>query len=318
MRMGASVLLLAASILSLTTATVALAQTGRLVKIGDVYRPVPDVVPELAQIVYFRGKPSSASARAAHVYVNGELEGALMPNGYTQFCVKKGAYSIEAYVGDEPLYAGKTNPKTEVNLEGGKTYFVGVSENGSGEPVPYRRAEAEQVLKTSLRQINVINRAGAVVPCSFRPDQKPVASLPPPPPLQFRLDAQTLFAFGQSSAGSLTPAGRNELAAIARKVLALPPNTVTRLSVVGYTDPIGAESYNLALSEKRAQAVGEVLSQSGIPKGIIRAIGMGSVDPVVTCPSKGDKAEQIRCNAPNRRVEIAVERNPLDNEVPNR
>lgn len=293
----------AVSALSLTAATAAIAETTRPAheyRQGQIYHRAPGVAADLAQVVFFRaGSPSSLSSGngAAHVYLNGQLEAALMPNGFTRFCVKKGTYSIEAYIGDAPLYSGKADPGTEVNLEGGATYYLGVSEGGSGEPVPYRRADAERLLKTSAEQIHIINRAAAVVPCTAAEA-----------PLQFTLDAAVLFDFAQSNPSSITTDGHDELKKIAGRILALPHNGVARVAVVGHADPIGSRSFNLDLSEQRAQTAGDLLARYGIPARLIRTTGMGSAKPVVNCPSAGDRAERISCNAPNRRVEINVER----------
>ena len=298
-------LVFAASMLSLTATTAAFAQpvpSFQDYKPAQIYRRAPAASPDQSQIVFFRtGGQPLAGNDAAHVYVDGELQGALMPDGFTRFCVKPGTHSIEAYIGDAPLYAGKADPRTEINLEGGATYFIGVSDSGTGEPVPYRRVDAERLLRNSHEQNYIINRASAVVPCGA---QTEVAA---PPLAQFTVSAKVLFGFAQSSASSITTAGRNELRKIAEQILALPPNAVARVSVVGHTDPIGSESYNQKLSEDRAQTVGQILSQYGIPRGLIHTAGIGSGELVTHCPSAGDRAKRIGCNAPNRRVEISVE-----------
>ncbi|WP_233871712.1 OmpA family protein [Paraburkholderia adhaesiva] len=241
---------------------------------------------------------------AAHVYVDGELEGALMPDGYTRFCVTKGAHSIEAYIGDAPLYAGKFDPKTQATLQGGATYFIGVSKNGTGGPVPYRRDDAERLLQTSHEATYIINRASAVVPCRYRP--APVAPVVEAP-TRFELNASVLFDTDRGDVSSLKPEGRNELKKIAEQILLLPPGSVAGVTVVGHADPMGSRSHNQTLSEQRARTVGAVLSQYGLTRSMIRTVGMGSDEPVVNCPSKGARSEVALCNAPNRRVEIKVE-----------
>jgi OOP family OmpA-OmpF porin len=273
---------------------------------GDVYRTVPDVAGDDAQVIVFRrARQPSTQRGAAHVYVDGELEGALKPGGYTRFCVKPGTHSVEAYIGDQPVYAGKANPRSHVDLQGGATYFMGAPESGAGEAVRYARADAERLLKDSREQINIVNRASQVVPCT----EAPAAAVADTSPiLQFRLDAEVLFAFDRSDVASITAAGRTELGKIAAQILALPPAAVARVTLFGHADPIGAAAYNLKLSEARARTVGAVLSEQGIPSALIRTIGMGSEEPIVDCPPSANRAEQIHCNAPNRRVEIRVER----------
>jgi len=139
---------------------------------GGVYRAVPAVAPELAQVVFFRSATSTPSAGAAHVYVDGEFHAALMPNGFTRLCVAPGVHSLEAYIDDAPLYAGKSQPKTPAVLEGGRTVFVAVSEMGEGAPVPHGKREAERMLKGAREQRQVISRAVRVQPCR-EPSQQP-------------------------------------------------------------------------------------------------------------------------------------------------
>ncbi|HTH58799.1 MAG TPA: Ig-like domain-containing protein [Paraburkholderia sp.] len=237
-----------------------------------------------------------------HVYVNGELEAALMPGGHTRFCVAKGTYSLEAYAGDAPLYAGKANPRTEIDLEAGRTYFIAVSENGTGEPMPYRRAQAERVLQSSREQIDILNRASAVVPCGNpEPNAEPPVTL-----LKFELDAAVLFEFAKGDSSAITPEGRGELQKIAAKVRALPPRSVTRVEVRGHADPIGSDTFNVKLSKARARTISQVLSEAGIAPELIFAEGLGSRSIAVRCSPNGDREKRIRCNAPNRRVEISV------------
>ena len=300
----------AVSALALTATSSAFGEIGeptQAYREGDVYRTVPDVPGDDAQVIVFRrARQPSTQRGAAHVYVDGELEGALTPGGYTRFCVSPGAHSVEAYIGDQPVYAGKANPKSTVDLQGGATYFMGVQESGAGESVRYARADAERLLKDSREQINIVNRASQVAPCTApAPAAAPADT---PPILQFTLDAEVLFAFDRSDVASITAAGRAELGKIAAQILALPPAAVARVTLLGHADPIGADAYNLKLSEARARTVGAVLSEQGIPSALIRTIGMGSDEPVVDCPPSRNRAEQIHCNAPNRRVEIKVER----------
>ncbi len=72
------------------------------------------------------------------------------------------------------------------------------------------------------------------------------------------------------------------------------------IAVYGYTDDVGTQTYNLQLSQRRAEAVRDFLLQTGIsPAMITNAKGFGKADPRVP----GDR-EQAR--AANRRVEIGI------------
>jgi len=71
------------------------------------------------------------------------------------------------------------------------------------------------------------------------------------------------------------------------------------IHVFGYTDDVGTQDYNQKLSERRAQAVGNYLIQSGLDPKIIATQGYGKSDPRVS----GDSAA---AHAANRRVEIGL------------
>ena len=70
-----------------------------------------------------------------------------------------------------------------------------------------------------------------------------------------------------------------------------------KLSISGHTDNIGEDSYNLNLSERRAQAVRKYFIDNGIDATLITAKGFGESQPVDT-----NDTDKGRAN--NRRVEI--------------
>ena len=72
-----------------------------------------------------------------------------------------------------------------------------------------------------------------------------------------------------------------------------------RMLIEGYTDSVGADAYNLNLSERRAQAVRAALVQRGVDSGRIAARGYGKVHPVADNSSAEGRAM-------NRRVEIVI------------
>lgn len=252
---------------------------------GDAYSSVSKVAGNQAQIVYFRN--NDAGKKAAHVYIDGELQSALMPGGYTVFCTPAGEHALESYVGDEPLYAGKRNPQSYAKLVGGQTYVLEASV-GSSTPVVHTGKDAEQSLQGLRRQIHVISRASAVVPCNTE--------------TKLSLRSDVLFAFGKSS---LTAEGHG---LIAKAVQDIKQNNsqISSIEVVGHADPIGNARSNQTLSQQRAETVRQVLLEQGIEAQLVHASGRGSSEPVVSCAT-GSRKARIACNAPNRRVELIVQ-----------
>lgn len=74
------------------------------------------------------------------------------------------------------------------------------------------------------------------------------------------------------------------------------------INIVGYTDPIGGEVYNMKLSKRRAWAVLNYLKSHGVDVTNVDVSWKGKHDLVVVDCKKGD----IPCNQPNRRTEITI------------
>lgn len=80
------------------------------------------------------------------------------------------------------------------------------------------------------------------------------------------------------------------------------PQTTT--VVEGHTDSVGSDAYNQGLSERRANAVRDVLvNQYGVEGGRVNAVGYGEAQPVADNATDAGRAI-------NRRVEAEVEAQP--------
>ncbi len=111
------------------------------------------------------------------------------------------------------------------------------------------------------------------------------------------LEADTTFGFDEAQ---LTDQGRQKLDEI---VDAMRGTQDPRVRITGHADWIGPESYNLALSRDRAQAVRDYLVQQGVPEQSIQIAARGEGSPVVSCEGlQGDAL--VECLRPNRRSEI--------------
>jgi len=268
---------------------------------GNPYQSdsITNVVPTQAQLVVLRQAASPddlMAAQSAHLYVDGSFNTALMPGMFTRFCVAAGLHTIEAYIGDAPNYAGKREPKTQVNLDGGTTYFVAVAKDGAGELVPYRREDMERQLAQARELRYVINRAASVTPCE---GAAPVTA--------YSLRSDVLFPFGKGDYASLTDRGRDEIRRIGAELMKKNTEGPLKVIVTGHADPIGSDAVNRRLSVQRAAAVRRVLVAVGLPASAVQARGLGSTQPAVACAPGPATRERIDCNAPNRRVEIAAQ-----------
>ncbi|WP_068073299.1 OmpA family protein [Novosphingobium lentum] len=71
------------------------------------------------------------------------------------------------------------------------------------------------------------------------------------------------------------------------------------IDVYGHTDSTGSDTYNQALSERRAQAVANYLTSHGVNPARIRSQGFGETQPVASNATEEGRSR-------NRRVEIKI------------
>jgi OOP family OmpA-OmpF porin len=123
------------------------------------------------------------------------------------------------------------------------------------------------------------------------PAPKPAAPTPAPTRRELLTLRGNAFEFDKSS---LTAGARDTLQAVVTTLKNFPD---AKIEIQGHTDAIGSETYNQALSERRANAVRDYLVSQGIGAGRITTIGYGETQPTAT----NDTAEG---RALNRRVVI--------------
>ncbi len=126
------------------------------------------------------------------------------------------------------------------------------------------------------------------------------ASVKPAEPAQSEVitlsDAgDVLFAFNQSE---LTPTAKSQLDSIMGK---LEDADVVSIKVVGFTDSVGSDAYNQALSQRRASSVAEYLLSQGVAPNKITSEGKGESQPVADNETDEGRAK-------NRRVELHINR----------
>ncbi|MCC5986634.1 MAG: OmpA family protein [Pararhodobacter sp.] len=102
-----------------------------------------------------------------------------------------------------------------------------------------------------------------------------------------------LFAFDSAD---LRPDLQSDLRSIGASLQRYPD---TRVIVTGHTDSTGDASYNQRLSERRAQSVAAVLTNSGVSSGRIVTRGAGQTQPIASNATAEGRAQ-------NRRVDIVI------------
>ncbi|WP_172118738.1 OmpA family protein [Halomonas hibernica] len=107
------------------------------------------------------------------------------------------------------------------------------------------------------------------------------------------MPSSVTFGFDSSDLTGDARSALNEVANVLKQY------TDTRVNIAGFTDSTGDASYNQRLSERRAQSVGNYLSQNGVSSSRLNTMGYGANQPVASNDTEQGRAQ-------NRRVEITL------------
>jgi hypothetical protein len=127
--------------------------------------------------------------------------------------------------------------------------------------------------------------------CSSEPPPPPP---PPPPPVAAPQSFMVFFDWDRSNLS------QQAVQTVGQAAAAFKSRGSARITATGHTDTSGPESYNMALSLRRANAVKNELVRQGVPADAIAVVGKGESAPLVPT---GDGVREPQ----NRRVEIVMD-----------
>ena len=130
-----------------------------------------------------------------------------------------------------------------------------------------------------------------VAACASEPPPPPP---PPPPPAAAPTSFMVFFDWDRSNLS------QQAVQTIGQAATAFKQRGSARITATGHTDTSGPESYNMALSLRRANAVKNELVRRGVPADAITVVGKGESNPLV---ATGDGVREPQ----NRRVEIVMD-----------
>lgn len=264
-------------------------------------------------VVFFR--EGGSDARVPLVLANDRVVGSLLTHRYAQARVCAGALMAGTADRAETV----TVPKYQaLTAQAGQVLYLLVTDlpGGSFAVTPLPADQAQQRLDSLKMASHIINRH--VPDCTPKPAPVPVAvaapaPVPAPPPVvlpvvlkRVQLGADALFQFDKSGDKDMLPQGRAAVDALARDILGQSAVQIDSVRVVGHTDRLGSEAYNLKLSQARADTVVARLRAAGLTMPIIGE-GRGETEPVTTaCVGERATKALVDCLQADRRVAIEL------------
>jgi outer membrane protein OmpA-like peptidoglycan-associated protein len=115
--------------------------------------------------------------------------------------------------------------------------------------------------------------------------------------LRLRLPSEVMFAYDSAN---INPGFAPTLRKVAGLMSRYPR---TRARIIGHTDSVGSDSYNLDLSLRRAESVAAFLSAQGVNDRRLLTAGRGKQEPIAS--NATPEGRQM-----NRRVDIVILRPP--------
>jgi outer membrane protein OmpA-like peptidoglycan-associated protein len=123
---------------------------------------------------------------------------------------------------------------------------------------------------------------------------------------EITLGADVLFRFDGSKMADLLPNGRQELEALIDSINER-YSTLNHINIVGHTDRLGSDSYNLALGLDRAETIKKYFRDLGVSESIMMVTSAGETKPVTDgCYSTKQLGALKSCLQPDRRVVFEI------------
>lgn len=110
----------------------------------------------LARVVVFHAAGSGTQS-AARLYVDGRLQTALRPGGFTVWCIGAGTHEVSVAWGHVARLPNEYHPASRVVLGGGQTYYFRTGDDDV--PVALGAPQAQELLSLTREQTHLLSRA---------------------------------------------------------------------------------------------------------------------------------------------------------------
>lgn len=235
---------------------------------------IPD---NTASVVFLRKLDKDGLQTSANVAINDRFQVSLQPNNYSQIYTCVGSNQISAEI------TGHKNNDLLKNanlyqLSANTTYFfeIDVDAKGNATVSPISQNTAMAALDNMAYQTHQITRVVPNCPVIQPAAPKPVAVAPAP--IQYEsIELKVLFDNDKSL---VKPDYYPEVKRVADFMARHPEVSAT---IEGHTDSNASDQYNLALSQRRVDAIKKILINNyGVPAARLKSIGYGESRPIAT------------------------------------
>ena len=259
-----------------------------------------EVEQDETRLVFVRNMDDYSEQTSSNISVNNRFQVSLQKGGYT---------AVNSCVGINQLSTHATGYKDNnlladhqsFDLAGGNTYYFLVTVENNGKSYISQIKDSDKAFKLLEGKRYQTHQISRVVPNCPKPmtvepaEVVPLAAITPVLEEKVTIDLEVLFETDKSI---VRPSYYRKLTEVAEFMSKYPNTTAT---IEGHTDDRASYNYNLALSQRRADAVSDVLiNEFGINSNRLNAIGYGESKPRAT----NDTAEGRQLN---RRVMAVIE-----------
>ena len=129
------------------------------------------------------------------------------------------------------------------------------------------------------------------------------AGVPYTPLVQNPKGGESIALYYEYDSDILHPRAQTQLKVIASILKSSPSR---KIKIGGHTDALGADTYNLSLSKKRAEAVKQFFLDEGVPVTQVETIGFGKANPL-SPNANADGTDNPEGRSRNRRAEILLD-----------
>lgn len=254
--------------------------------------------PNTTNLVFFREKDGKDKDTSVNIAINNRYQTSVRGGNYTSVVTCAGGNTISTAITKKLLNNLTYNKHIYDFTPKSNAYFeVMVDAQGNATTKRVDEATALQKMADNQLQTHMVNRVYPKNCRNFEPRKPdPIVSEPK------KLFGVYYFDF---NAKALTVAEKQRVFNMGKEIVATGQTYTVYLS--GHTDPVGNETYNKALSRKRAIQVAEVLEQAGVDGSRVKLGSFGESQPVIlTCDGIKTTSSRNGCNLKNRRVELVV------------